>query len=241
MWKKFLLTILISSLASVGFAAVEDPSTFTVGGTNSATISTSSTRMTHTSLYDTADAYGYKDYGAGNFGEFDIDATVYCGGQQSASRVGYFALSNESASNMGDMNTANDGIMFGFKRDGTDGWFLIERTNNNESIVAGSAYQTRYITITRSGSTVTANVYTDSGRTTHASGSPITVTADTTTRQYLYMAASGGSDGWATSSGSGYIENLEIVDAGGGSTPTVKATQPTTFSGNITLRGVTIQ
>ena len=74
--KKIILIIALLLLSTQVYGAVEDPSTFTVGGADAASISTTSTRMTSATLQDNDDGFGYKDYGADNFGEFDIEYTV---------------------------------------------------------------------------------------------------------------------------------------------------------------------
>jgi hypothetical protein len=206
----------ISATGGGGGAVTVDPSTFTSGGANSATITTSSTRATHTSLADTHTAYLYKSIGTNYFGDFEIQFTARAETQQSNSSVGYLCLSDTTAATLTGMNTANDGLCFGFKRQGTDGWWLREYDSgsNTEAIVAGAAFETRYVTLTRSGSTCTANVYTNSSRTTHASGSPISISCGTNVKDYMYLVASGPSAG-ATSFGSGYIENVTIVSASG--------------------------
>ncbi len=208
-----------SSSTSSGEVIV-DPSFYTLGGTDSGDLSATADRLTHSALNDNGNAYAIRDYGASYFGEFDIDFTVRVNIQQSASHVGYLCISDTENVDMSGMNTANDGICFGFKRDGTDGWFLKEYSADNIDVVAGVAYQTRYINLTRSSTTCTANVYTDSGRTTHASGSPITATCSAGNERYMYLAASNGSDGWASSAGTGYIEDITINQADSGGSPT---------------------
>ena len=205
----------ISSVASGGSVSV-NPDDFTAGGTNSSTITTSATRATHTALQDGHTAYLTKDYTASYFGDFNLTFTVRANTQNSDSEVGYACVSNTNNITMNGMNTANDGICFGFKRAGTDGWFLREYDtgSNNNSVVAGAAFETRYVTLSRSGSTCTAAVYTDSNRTIHASGSPITAACGSSAKRYLYLAASFTEAGASGSTGTGYIENVSINGVG---------------------------
>ena len=82
-------------------------------------------------------------------------------------------LSNSAAVNMAEMSTANDGICFRFQRTGTDGWDIIYNADDTTStIIGGAAWQTRYLTVTRSGSTCTLNVRETSHAGAHATGSP---------------------------------------------------------------------
>jgi hypothetical protein len=208
----------------VGSGVVElavDPSTFTLGGANSSTLSASDTTLTHTSLADNGTAYAYKVYSENYFTNFNINFTVRANNQQSNSNLAYFCLSNTINATMATMNANNDGICFGFKREGDDGWFLREyNTGDNNSALAPSDYWVnRWVNISRSGSACTASVYTNSSKTTHASGSPLTVSCGSNPKRYMYLAASNGSDGWASSQGSGYISDVKILTEG--AVPTV--------------------
>jgi len=204
-----------SSAGEAGGALDVDATTFTIGGANSGTLGATTTRMTHTALNDNHTAYAYKDYTAGYFGDFNLTFTARSNTQQSASLVGYLCLSNTAAATMGGMNTADDGICFGFKRQSGSGWFLRKYdSGTSEALVSGAAFETRYVTLSRSGSTCTAEVYTNAGRTSHASGSPMQVTCGDSAKRYMYLAASGGTDGWAASAGTGYIEDVKITGIG---------------------------
>jgi len=216
-----LILLMLNSFCGIAKAEVEDLSTYTIGGTDSAFLSANETSVTaSTSMQDNDTAYAYKDYGASYFGEFDIDLQVYINTQGSSSLMNVFCLSNTADATGGGMNTANDGICINFTRFGDDGWRIRNyNDDNNSDLIAGAAYQTRYLTLTRVGSTMTLNLYTDSNRTTHASGSPVTANVPTTKFRYLYAFASGGSDGWAGSTSAGTTSNIEIVSADGDGEP----------------------
>lgn len=212
-----LILLMLNSFCGIAKAAVEDLSTYTIGGTQSAYLSANETSVTaSTSMWDLHNAYAYKDYGASYFGEFDIDLQVYINNQGSNSLMNVFCLSNTSDVDGGGMNTANDGICINFTRAGDDGWFLREYDtgSNNNALAPGVAYETRYVNFTRSGSTCTASVYTNSSKTTHASGSPLTVACGSSAKRYMYLSSSLGTEGSSGSAGSGYITDIKILTEG---------------------------
>lgn len=221
---RLLLSSFFILFATNVWAVVEDPSTFTLGGTALGDLSATSTRLTAASgLLDNENAYAIKDYGANYFGAFDVQGTIRPATTGSSSLLGFLCFSDTANVDMGGMNTANDGICIRFKRAGTDG-YTIRDFDNGTSVstdIAGANDTTRYFKFDRSGTTCTLHIYTDSGFTTDDTGSPQAITcsdASTVKYRYMYLAASGGTDGFASSASPFYVENVTInqADTGGG-------------------------
>jgi hypothetical protein len=100
------------------------PSTLTFGGTHSSKLTSTTSRLTYTVLNNTDSAYAYKQYASGYFGDFNFNFVARTNEMTDNAHIGYLCLSNTANTTMAGMNTANDGICFGYKREGDDGWFL---------------------------------------------------------------------------------------------------------------------
>lgn len=209
-----------SSTGSGGGESI-DPSTFSVGGTDSADVSTNSTRATATgSLTGADDAYISKDYGTDNFGEMDVDFTINTQFQGSAGLIGFLCFSNTSGANMTGMDSVDDGICLQYGRFFTPDGVRIRDFNNTTSastIIALSGSGTTYYgSFDIDGTTATLEMYTDSGRTTHTTGSPQTLTVDdgdTTKYRHLYLISSGG--GLSSGNSAFYIESITMNESDG--------------------------
>jgi hypothetical protein len=138
-------------------------------------------------------SYVYKDYGVNHFTnttviefEFSIPAA------DSSGIIYVFGLSDTIGTRV-DMVTANDGILVGFQR--TTGPTSIYILNDVDGGVSDLFEPTSlpptgivYCTFTRSGTTITLDMYSDSGRTSLIDS--LTITGTSLSKRYLYAIVS---------------------------------------------------
>jgi len=189
MIKKILLILLLST--SLCYAANEDLSTYSENDPNGDISCTGETCTISTMLLN-IDAQCYKDYTASHFGNFDIDFTVDIGAQiGSGGYGGVLALCETADYSISEAATANECLYVGYWSDSdTETWYMEDfESDNFESVADDNVTAARYFTFTRTGTTCTLNIYSDSGRSSHISGSPLTDTGcPTTSYRYLYVA-----------------------------------------------------
>lgn len=222
--KKLILCLFVLLMANSAFCATEDFTTYTLGGDAGAVgdLSTTTTRVSASSgLLGNENAYAIKNYGAGHFGNFQLDFTLNTQTQGSLGLAG-FCLSNTSNTNMAGMNAADDGICIQYGRVfSTDGARMRNYNSGTtaSTIVALAGNTSYYFRWIRTDTTCTMNIYSDSGRTTAVSGSPQAMTCPdgaVTLYQFVYGISSAGGEESATGNSQMYVENFTITDADSG-------------------------
>jgi len=153
-------------------------------------------------------SYVYKDFGVGNFIDFDIDFEFQITAISSTGIAVVFSLSN-TIGTFQDQLTANDGLIVVAYGNTSNFQIQIrdENTDNTDFYTyGGTSTPILYCTAKRNGSTFTLDVYSDSGRT--ALLDTLTITCETGAKRYLYALAS--RDQGSGDSITGYVQNYEI-------------------------------
>lgn len=174
--------------------------------------SQTTTRNTATNLLKSDDSYLYKDYGSGHFGDFEhlidfcMTASVLNGW------MGVWALVNAEGS-YADMANDVPMVSIGHYADPANRKIVLRwKGGESDEYTNLSLDTTYYLTIKRSGTTLTCKIYSDAARTTLLD--TLTVTCGTGTFQYLEAGFS--LDFTGTETISAYVENLDLqeVDTG---------------------------
>ena len=168
-------------------------------------------------MFQNANSYVYKDFGAGNFGDFEIEfeaeiisATSDGGGNNGA--VVLCCVSNQVGTwPVWDSNS--DGLFIDTYYLSTQYHTRIydQSNNNNDEYIwpVSVSIPLTYFTFKRNGTTLTCEIYSDSARTTLID--TLTVTCETGTKRYLYALGSRNSGSTATITGN--TQNFEIIYA----------------------------
>ena len=146
--------------------------------------------------YRNEDCYLYKDYGTGHFVTVNhkIDAKAVSAGSKDYSMSAFWMLSYDTVDDVCGLQTGSKSC-FGARlvtdTSGTKVYFQLFETYGGSwytSAVLEVSFNTQYYcTITKSGTTLTLHVYTDSARTQEVSGSPKTLTLHANYNcQYLF-------------------------------------------------------
>ena len=197
---------------------VED---FTTYFENDGDIEKTENTVTFTTMRRDADAYVYKDFGAGHFGDFEHLFTF----RLTAGEAG-----DISDRNWGDIHTLSDGIgsvadndndTFGVSLIQNQGindkvYFLLKQKENtvlvdSDKSALYDAGSSLYMTIKRAGTVGTLKIYSDSARTNLLE--TLTITCNTTTYRYLHVIRSGK---WVEDPAdhiSGFVRNLDLQTA----------------------------
>ena len=181
-----------------------DPSTYTLGGVDSAAISTTSTSVTFTNIGGADDAYIYKDIGAGLIGDFTIQATLNVDSISGLGGFMYLGVS-DTVGNAGDMDTANNGLVFfasAFIGQITSSLIEYEVPANSVDLAAAADDTNWYVTFSRSGATATLTIRDTSHTGTVLDSQTCTVGGASSWR-YLYLGMTretgGGTQTWTLS------------------------------------------
>lgn len=205
--KTILLAVLLMTICPRAFAATEDFTTFTESDPDGLITVTSSTVQVGGTF---ATGYTHKNYGAGNFGDFEHLFRLDLGNVGNNSSFGIYAVNNGETSNA-DMDTNNKGILFWYTR-GADGLYVKDYTNDNQDGALGTFnLTTHYITVNRTGTTLTVERFSDSARTTLTDTLSITSGSDA----YSHAVAMLGL-GTGTVTNTNSVQDLDLQDAGGG-------------------------
>lgn len=195
--------------------AVEDPSTYTVGGAQAARISTTSTRATATNLDRDDEAYCYDDKGAGHFnGNFEHLATNYLDRAENLAVSLTWALADGIGSRDDLESAGNKYLAIQLYRDSGGTYFhkLLEfdgttRYVDNYVCSVDTPY---YDTIARSGSTLTCKIYSDAARTNLLDTLTLTLQAVETYRYVYFITSRNAATG--TVEIDCYLENLDLQE-----------------------------
>ena len=181
-----------------------DLTTFTEDGAGITVVD--SDKVEVASMARSASAGLYKDMGAGYVsGDFEFQWYFYITSGASTSVVIYFALSEAFYLTRADRDTANDGLETFFQV-GTGIGLTDFKSPSSDliSIVSGPPFGW-WVTLTRVGTLVTYNIYTDSGRTSLAGTNTLTQSSAYSYR-YLYAISSLDTTGAAVQTG--YIRDI---------------------------------
>jgi len=214
---------------------------FTTYIENDGDIDVTASTVTFTTMRRDADAYLYKDFGAGHFGDFEHLFTFRLTGAEAGD------LDSREWANIHILSDAtgplslNSNDLFGIflmqNADVDDVVFLMLIQLENGAVVdyATSNLYTkdisRYLTIKRAGTTGTLKIYSDSARTNLLE--TVTITCNTTTYRYLHVVQSENLMTDPSDHISGFVSNLDLQEEPEIQIPTV-TTQAATGIGETT-------
>jgi len=200
-------SLVIPDLDLVFVDPYEDFTTFTEYDLNNHISVDSATKVSWTGISRNEDAWLYKDYGIGHFGDFEHFTEGLVSAQTASGFGMVWAMANiidETRAQRDSTDKNMDAFFYG----GTPLFYLQTQASQDGSISL-SLSTLYYFTIERSGTTGTCKIYSDSGRTTLLD--TLTTTTATTTYRYLYPCASENEATVQTSTG--YCQNLDIQEA----------------------------
>jgi len=151
-------------------------------------LTVAATQVTFTALENNDPAtYLYYDQGAGYFTDFIHRFKLYIGSIAGQSIVLPLSLSVGANHTHNDKEVASDGLTFGVQRTGGPGYYLwiLDYTNSNLDLTADYGAMvafTRWIEIERSGTTLTAKIYTDAFSTVEDT---LTIVCNNTAQRYI--------------------------------------------------------
>ena len=221
--KKILLMFCMLAICLNVYAAVEDFSTWEITADEDSDMTITATKIETATRRNDANTYTGTDKGAGHFGNFSHTIDHFQTGSQANSRHIVWAVTNTATGTEKDLVDGDDGIWVKWEyytpaspdelrlflevhTAGTDD------SDFNEGDVNGQVY----LTVIRTGATITCEIYSDSGRETLVD--TLSVTHDAGTFRYLF-AGSGAEDTVTTSQTfTGNVENLDLNEAAAGRT-----------------------
>ena len=190
--------------------AIENLTTYTeVSGAGTITVTAPSASFASMRRDDVA--YVYKDFGVGNFGNFDIDFEFHISDGDNQGVVAVCSVSNTIGTFTTQLN-ANDTIMvFAYNNTANLQLYLIDyNTDNSDTYINGgeSTLDPLYCTFKRNDTIATLDIYSDSGRT--ALVDSLSITCETGTKRYLYALVSRDAGDSVADTISGYTQNFEV-------------------------------
>jgi len=163
-------------------------------------------------------SYVRKSFGADYFGDFTHEFEVFFSADDACTVIGFWAINN-SSDDLAEMSADDDGMCLNYydQCSGTPRLTLVDYTNDNLDQTAESyAYyppNIYYFTITRDGTSLTCDIYSDASRETLIEQLSITCGTDTYEYYYPVMTHQSGSN---NDRGLTYeIRNAELTVAGG--------------------------
>ena len=208
--KRLLSFLLILFLSSTAYAAFEDFTTFTEVDEQDDITITDEVTITVSSMRRDADSYVYKDYGADHFGDFSHSVKSVI----SANTAGMFSFwgAANTIDDFDGLDATEDGIASYHNEliTSTEIITIEDLVNDSTDSTGDINLGTWYMTISRSGTTLTNEIYSDEAKTTLVD--TIAVTCGTTTFRYLYAVIGKGS-GVSASNATGTVEDLDLNEA----------------------------
>jgi hypothetical protein len=196
MFKKIIQsTFLFLLLSTSAYSATEDFTTYTFDDEPSvATFSTTSGTVTANNVRRQYWHHWYRDDGAGYWDEFSIDYDGLVDFSNNWSQSMHIAVGDDLNLNFNDLNTASDGVGVRYRLNGSTGNrdFILQNFNNSSTDVWSGASDntTYYYTFAKDGSSISLEIYSDSGRTTLLDTLTVTHSSDT----YRYLCVNCGFD-----------------------------------------------
>ncbi len=204
--------------------AVEDFTTYTLSS-NGGTLAVTSTRATATTFPTRTVTTGYaqKDKGAGFFtGDYTHFLTLDLTSIGTDALVCLWMLSNDPGSYYDVAIGGSHPCMVLLYFQTTATLYLRDfrsGSNTDDTWVSGlSASTVYYLTLQRSGTTVTCNIYSDSTRTTLVKA--LTISPGSATAFQYVAVMTTYNDSGTTGNVSGFVENLDLAASAGGGSPT---------------------
>lgn len=200
----------------------EDFTTYTVGGAESAQISTTTTRCTATDLDRDDEAYCYDDKGANNFdGDFEHLCDVYITSADNLGISGIWALANAIGAS-DDLKSAGESYLQVFcYRDGNGVYNIrlieYDYPNNYTDLYVCSVQTMYYLEIERDESvgtygTLYCRIYSDAARTNLLDTLSLTLHSSKKDFRYVYGIMSRNYAVSVTQEISCYVENLDLQE-----------------------------
>jgi hypothetical protein len=195
----------------------EDLTTFTEVDENS-DITVTADRATATSMRLDAFSHVYKDFGAGHFGDYQHLFTV---GVSAMSGDGYRCYSHTLSNQVGSGSDYTTGQSCYHIRYTSGSYRVAYREYDGGISTDEVVYSTtspvctHYVTMARSGTIGTCDVYSDAERTTLISGGALTLTVATTPYRYGYALASYDYDSppYNAYTGTWFVEDIDLQEA----------------------------
>jgi hypothetical protein len=161
----------------------------------------------------------YKDYGASHFQDFthkiDVQITTIAPNDNP-----YYWIASQGIGDANELKVAND-LGFGISSYKNVDIFIWDLLDVGMDGFVGTAGTTFYLTVSRSGTTGTALVYSDSARTNLLD--TISITVSNAALRYIYCFAGWDSSGDDGGSCTGFSQNFDLQEAAGLSIPVVMA------------------
>lgn len=208
---------LLSQLKSVDFLKLEgrfvDPTEDFTAFTevdSAGDIAVTASKVSWDTMRNDAHSYVYKDYGVDHFGDFEHLLTINTSSVSGADGEAHFwSMANQAAQTFMDLYYVGGFCLF--HNEWGDYLELAKFNPWAEQHWAITVPYTYYVTIARSGTTLSCKIYSDASRTTLLATLSVTVPA--TAFRYLAVGCSLGGSG--ADNVTGYSENLDLQEAGG--------------------------
>jgi hypothetical protein len=196
--------------------AVENFSTYTEVDSAS-DITVTATKIDVSSMRRDADSGVYNTIGAGHFGDFEHLITLYITATPDyGAYAGFWAVTNGQYTAQ-DMTDATTGMLCYLFENGGDAeeLYITDNTNTNNDVMTINPGASYYLTIARSGTTLTCEVYSDSGRTSLID--TLSITCGTGTYSTIASGFSRDSSSFVPDAvATWYVENLDLQEAAAG-------------------------
>ena len=156
--------------------------------------------------------YVYYDYGAGYFGDFEIELEVKIDGGTGYGSVLLFGVSN-TLGTFNDMLPADGLLFWAYNNNNSLQFQMSDRENlpGLTCVVYGVSSNLLYVTFKRAGTTFTVDIFSDSTRETLVTNGHMSLTCTAGTKRYLYVLASRDSNTTVSDTQSGYVQNVQIL------------------------------
>ena len=176
-------------------------------------ITVTSSKVQWVNMNRNVTSYVYKDFGAGHFGDLTHDITVQFNSSNNIAHFLWWGLGNKIDDLSGFWSTGGvESLMCsGYQNSGTYVFYARSGSGfgtDNCNISANTPY---YCTVTRAGTTMTVEIYTDAEKTSLFDTLSITCTA--TTLRYLYACMSNDS-ALAGGNAYGFSQNFDLQEGG---------------------------
>ena len=223
------------SLSLPVLAASENFTTFTEVDSGS-DITVAAAQVDFDTMDRGANSYVYKDFEAAHFGDFEHLLEINVSAKQAGGTASFWSIANQSNQTIADIIEADAGFML---YEHEDNYLVLQEGDaTNQDFMASSAPYTYWVTIQRSGTTLTCKIYNDPDRAIGHLVDTLTLTVAATT--FRYLSVSGSKEAGSGATITGYSKDLDIQEAGvSAPTVTTNATESVeettaTASGNIT-------
>jgi len=157
-------------------------------------------------------SYVYKDFGAGHFGDVEVDFDFEITATFSLYAGEIICCISNTIGTQNDLTVANDGIIIvSYTNAGNIRISIFDYNldNSDHYYTGGTTSPHLYCTFKRIGSTATLDLYSDSDRTTLVDA--LSITCETGSKRYFYALASRAAANEVDDTQTGYVQNFEII------------------------------